>query len=86
MRIWKWTLASTDIQTLHLPVGAQVLTVQAQGECAQLWALCHEKAEKEPRRFAIYGTGNPIPDEPGIYVGTYQLMDGRLVLHVFELI
>jgi len=85
MRIWKWTIATTDRQTLHMPKGAKILTVQSQGEEAQLWALCDETEVKEPRRFAIHGTGNPMPTgDPGVYIGTYQLMEGRLVFHVFE--
>lgn len=86
MRIWKWTLATTDRQTIEMPVGAKILTVQAQGEEAQLWALCpDEHGPKEPRRFEIHGTGNPMPNgDPGAYVGTYQLMEGRLIFHVFE--
>lgn len=85
MRIWKWTLVTTDLQALQMPAGAKILSVQTQGENAQLWALCDDTTAKEVRHFAIYGTGNPMPDEPGIYVGTYQLMGGQLVFHVFEL-
>ena len=86
MRIWKWTLATTDKQTLNMPKGAKILTVQTQGEEAQLWALCDETAPKEPRQFVIHGTGNPMPPgDPGTYIATYQLMGGSLVFHVFEL-
>jgi hypothetical protein len=38
-----------------------------------------------PRNFATYGTGNPIPDGPGEYVGTYWVYGGSLIFHVFEL-
>jgi hypothetical protein len=86
MRIWKWTLVTTDRQALQMPKGAQILSVQVQGENAQLWALCDENAPRETRQFAIHGTGNPMPDgDPGSYVGTYQLYEGKLVFHVFEL-
>jgi len=85
MRIWKWTLATTDRQTLHMPQGAQILSVQTQGDECQLWALCDERVPKEERRFVIHCTGNPMPDgDPGQYLGTYQLMEGKLVFHVFE--
>lgn len=90
MRIWKWTLATTDRQALQMPKGAKILSVQTQGmsgENAQLWALCDERAPKETRQFAIHGTDNPMPDiDPTTYIGTYQLMDGKLVFHVFELL
>lgn len=85
MRIWKWSLKVTDRQHLQLPAGAKVLTVQTQFGRPQLWALVDQRAEPEPRTFATYGTGNPMPDgDPGAYVGTYQIDDGALVFHVFE--
>ena len=85
MRIWKWTLQVTDLQSLALPEGAKLLAVQAQGDMPQLWALVDEKALIEHRTFATYGTGNPTPDgDLGQYVGTYQTHGGALVFHVFE--
>ena len=85
MRIWKWTLALTDVQTLEMPVGAGILTVQTQGDMPQLWAICDEKATgKDKRHIAFFGTGNPMPDEPGEYISTFQVYDGALVFHAFE--
>jgi len=85
MRIWKWTLAVTDLQTLELPKGSGILTVQMQGNMPQLWAMCNEKTDKkETRRIAIYGTGNPMPDDPGEYIATFQMRGGALVFHAFE--
>jgi hypothetical protein len=83
MRIWKFALAVADEQTVMMPVGAKLLDVQMQGDACCLWALCDENAAKEPRLFAIYGTGNPMPDHPGAYVATFQT--GPLVFHVFAL-
>lgn len=85
MRIWKWTLAITDRQTVEMPAGSRLLTVQMQGGHPQLWALCEETNFLIPRQIAIYGTGNPIPDKPGQYVATFQSHGGALVWHVFEL-
>jgi hypothetical protein len=86
MRIWKWTLSKTDLQSLPMPEGAEVLSVQTQGEMPQLWALADEKAPIVLRTFATYGTGHPIPDGDNLsfFVGTYQLRGGELVFHVFE--
>ena len=85
MRIWKWTLTVTDMQSLPIPEGAKLLAVQMQGDVPQLWALVDEKARIVHRKFATYGTGNPMPDgDPGQYVGTYQICGGALVFHVFE--
>lgn len=84
MRIWKWPLMITDRQTIEMPSGAKMLTVQMQGERPQLWALCDETNPLTERKIAIYGTGNPVPDEPGQYIATFQSHGGLLVWHVFE--
>ena len=86
MRIWKYPLGLNDRQALTMPPGAKLLTVQAQGEYgACLWALVDERLpDAETRTIAIYGTGTPIPDEPGDYIATFQIMGGELVFHAFE--
>jgi hypothetical protein len=89
MRIWKWSLEVTDLQMVMIPAGAKLLDVQVQAgpmqsRFAQLWALCDENAPKEPRYIAIYGTGNPMPGEPGDYIATFQMRGGALVFHAFE--
>jgi len=86
MRIWKWTLSVLDVQTVQMPKGAQVLSVQVQDGEPQLWAMVDEQAPTEPRTFATYGTGHPLPDvaNHGRFVSTYQMHSGRLVFHVFD--
>ncbi len=85
MRIWKWTLKMVDNQVVNMPIGAKVLTVQMQNGEPQVWALCDEANPTEPRQIAIYGTGNPLPLEPGEYIATFQMHDGALVWHAFEI-
>ncbi len=86
MRIWKWAIQITDRQAVMMPAGAQVLTVQMQGHHPQLWALVDETQDTPltPRAFAIYGTGNPMPEDPGRYIATFQTHGGDLVWHAFE--
>lgn len=84
MRIWKWQIEVTDRQTVMMPAGAKLLDVQMQGGECCVWALCDQNAAKEPRHLAIYGTGNPMTDEPGEYVATFQMHGGALVFHAFE--
>ena len=88
MQIWKWTLDRCDQQTLRLPTGARLLTVQMQGSSPCLWALCDETSSgpKEPRTIALYGTGHQIFNkEPGEYIATFQTKGGIFVWHAFEL-
>lgn len=85
--IWKFTLEVKDIQTLDMPKGAEILTVQFQETHGQLWALVDPEAEIEERDIEIFGTGNPIHCDMGLtrqYIGTYQMHGGNLVWHVFE--
>lgn len=90
--IYKYRLAVTDTQTISMPAGAKLLTVQvqsgnsAQGDHPYLWALVETVAPLEDRTFITVGTGHPVSDDSLNYLGTYQLHDGRLVFHVFELV
>lgn len=75
---------------LEMPAGAEVLTVQRQGDGPVLWAMVNTTAPKERRRFLASGTGHDLP--PGVtrrrYVGTFQLPDpifGVTVWHVFDM-
>lgn len=84
MMIFKFTLEVTDVQHIMIPKGSIVLSVQAQFNEPKLWVLVDEKASLESRTFVTYGTGHPVPDHYGRFIGTYQLCDGDLVFHVFE--
>lgn len=83
--IFKFPLQVQDEQRLIMPVGAQILTVQIQKETPCLWALIDLNAKREAVNIGIYGTGNPVPDNIKTYVGTFQLLEGNLVFHVFIL-
>jgi hypothetical protein len=67
-----------------LPKDARILDVQVQNECPCMWALVNPNNETEYRRFYIYGTGHPMPDKLGDFIGTFQLHDGALIFHLFE--
>lgn len=81
--IWKFELHIDEPVTLLMPVGAEVLTVQAQGDIPCIWAIVDPNAETETRRFYVRGTGHPLR-EVGRYVDTFQLNGGALVFHLFE--
>ena len=85
--IWKFQLETIDNQTLKMPVGAEILTVQTQFEKPCLWALVDPNAEKEDRFIEIFVTGHAVSYDVSVemkYIGTYQLHGGSLVFHVFE--
>lgn len=83
--IWKYDLAICTKQVIDMPFGAEVMTVQNQNEKACIWVMVNsDNTIKVPRTFFIHGTGHTIPNDPGRYIGTFQVHKGTLVFHVFE--
>ncbi len=85
--IWKFTLRETDIQSVKMPRGAEVLTAQFQGDILCLWAIVDPAKPTDERTFEIFGTGNPFPIGMGVdrkFIATVQEPNRPLVWHVFE--
>jgi len=81
--VWKYVFPDMRCR-IELPAGARILSVREQGANVCMWALVDPEAPKEPRDFAIIGTGHTIT-EPGItFLGTAVLYESIIVLHVFE--
>lgn len=84
--IYKYELKEIDVNKLSMPEDAQILCVQTQKGIPYIWALVDDKKEVKSKFIMTIGTGHPMPDNPKKYIGTYQLFEGDLVYHVFELI
>jgi hypothetical protein len=85
LTIYKYPLAVNDHVAVALPKGALPLCVQVQGERPCLWAKVDTEQETEQRVFRVTGTGHPLdPDAALLYVDTFQMFNGGLVFHVFE--
>ena len=87
--IWKFELKVEDKQTIIMPVGAEIISVQSQHLEPVLWAMVKTDGyeETEGRIIEVFGTGQEIPEDMGIeriYLGTFQLDGGSFVGHVFE--
>lgn len=82
--IWKFPVSPE--MKVQLPADAVVLTIQAQFGEPQMWVLLDPDAPKVDRCFRAFGTGHPIESTLTVwnYVGTFQIHDGALVFHVFE--
>jgi hypothetical protein len=82
--IWKYELAVDDEQIIAMPMGAQVLSVQVQHGVPCLWVRCQPDAPTAPVRVITLGTGHPAEHVEDLqFVGTYQLLGGNFVGHVF---
>lgn len=84
--IWKYPLELIEEQEINAPVGAQILTVQAQNEQPCLWALVDDDDTARHRLYIrIHGTGHGIPNPDKMeYISTFQLAHGSIVFHVFK--
>mgnify|MGYP001580904418 CR=1 FL=1 len=88
--IYKYELMICQSQIIHMPKGAEILTIQVQRSKPQLWVLinCNDQMEASramvKRKICIEGTGHKIASYPGAYINTFQISNGDLVYHVFD--
>lgn len=86
--IWKFPVLPDH--NIDMPIGAEILSVQTQNGIPCIWALVDPKAEKEVRKFEIFGTGHELECNENIkrkFIGTFQpylQMNLGLVFHMFE--
>ena len=58
MTIWKYALEIKDTQTIHMPAGSRILSVQEQDRVVCLWALVDPDAAEVRRIVQFRGTGH----------------------------
>lgn len=81
--IWKFPLQLVSPQFIEMPDGAEILTVQSQGDVGCLWALVDPEMAVTPRYFEVFGTGQNVHTlSKRRYIGTFQ--QPPFVWHVFE--
>ena len=85
--IWKFPLQLVDIQDVVMPKGAEILTVQVQKDDLCMWAAVDPREDTIANTIFIHGTGHQIEDfEKKKYISTFQIAEGDLIFHVFELL
>ena len=85
--VWKFPFTITGRLTIDLPAGATVLSVQMQRGLPVLWALTDLDIDvHQTRSFAIFGTGQKIPEDIKHlhFISTFQ--DDPYVWHAFEVL
>lgn len=87
-RILKYKIGEFTNETIQLPKGAEILSVQYQKGVLCLWAMGNAE-EVEDRIIEIYGTGWEIGADKSKggtlkYIATVQNDQQDLVWHVFE--
>ncbi|NLX19723.1 MAG: hypothetical protein GXY53_10670 [Desulfobulbus sp.] len=84
--IWKFELTPNRIQSIPLPIGAQILSVHAREDSAPLmWVLVDPDMPTQERYLGIYTTNTAVPDNPGRYIGSFFIYEGTLEFHLFEM-
>ncbi len=81
--IWKYPIEIHEYFCIEMPIDAKILTIQNQKGIICMWALVNPDKRLERRCFRIYPTGQPV-EFYGDYIGTFQISDGDIVLHLFE--
>lgn len=85
--IYKYSFDVADEVSLNMPRGAEFLSIQVQKQRPTMWFLVDDSEELEEKRFRIYGTGFVLDNEVAqFYRGTFQLVAGTFVGHVFEIL
>ncbi|MGC4886612.1 DUF7352 domain-containing protein [Micromonospora sp. DT227] len=85
-RIFRYTIPVDD-QWHTIPLSGPVVMVGAQlADVVEFWAIHSPGAPQLARKFRVFGTGQPLPDDAKTYVGTVEVRAplGRLVWHLME--
>lgn len=82
MKIYKYQLQTATTQSVYMPLGAQILSIQTQNEIICIWVMVEEHKPQVQRVFQIVGTGQGF-DQNRKYLATVQL--GSYVWHIFEI-
>lgn len=86
--IFRYRLPITDTPAIEMPVMAEVLSVgppRDGSDLLDLWAMVDtNRPTKILYEFRIVGTGHPMPEDVGRFVGSVTTHSGAFVWHVFE--
>jgi hypothetical protein len=83
-QIWKFPLPKDLNGVIAAPGPFRVLTLQIQDDWPCIWAIVDPAAPLVDRHIRVFGTGHELRDDQEVqYLGTFQLLDGDFVGHVF---
>lgn len=84
--IYKYELDLADRQSLSLPQGFEILSIQVQHGVPCLWArVDSNEFVTAAIRIHCYGTGHDLPSETELkFIDTIQMAEGKLIFHFFE--
>ncbi len=80
-RIYKYGLEAKLLQTVELPIGSQILSIQMQFGRPTIWAMHEQNENKATVEVRLVATGEEFDIENWRYIETVQ--DGEFVWHIF---
>lgn len=84
--IHKYPLKPAEFHAISMPADAEIIAVHVQHNDPCVWAIVDPEAPHELVNLRVVGTGQPF-DAAGLqHVGTFQMLDGGLVFHVFRVV
>jgi hypothetical protein len=89
--IWKFPFDVEDEFAMGIPIAARFLKVDVQDNTPSMWFEVpiledNENVNYEQRRFKVVGTGHKFDASWLDYRGTFMLLGGNFVGHVYEII
>ncbi len=86
IKIWKYKLEIAQFQSIEMPEGSRILTLQMQMNIPCIWASVIPDQKKVKVKIMTVGTGQRFnADNLDRYIGTYQFKKDLTVYHVFTL-
>jgi len=85
--IYKYPLIIEDTQKISIPESGEILCLQVQNNIPCIWVLINDfdnVHKVKEYTINIYGTGQRFKENGFCqYIGTFQLVDGEIIFHVF---
>lgn len=82
--VHKWKVMFEDEQTLTLPAGSDIVSVDEQNQGIVLYAIVTDSPKRENVKIYVHGTGHPVNKGARRFIGTVKMHGGSLMFHVFE--
>ncbi len=84
--IYKFPLKIDEANEIMVSEGYEILTVQTQNGNPFIWIIIETENRIDKCILEIVYTGNPMLQKFKKYIGTFQLLEGILDYHVFQIL
>ena len=83
--IHKYPVSVTDEFVINMPRGAEILSIDLQNDMPYMWVLVDTNNNSKIRKFRVFGTGQLDIPYGVKYIGTFIILCGNFVGHLFEI-